>query len=52
MTYSKSRFCFFIRVVELGDRNALNLRNRVEMIMIEVTHFSAFVLTSLEKFTL
>lgn len=36
-------------MVELRDGNPLKLRDRVEMKMIEVTHFPAFVLASFEK---
>lgn len=52
MTDCKTWLSFFVGVIELGDRNTLKLGDGVEMKMIEVTHFPAFVLAPFEKLAL
>lgn len=48
----KSWLSLLIGVIKLGYGDAFSLRNTIEVEMIEVAHFSAFVFAPFEEFTL
>ena len=52
MPNRKSWFGLLIGVIKLGDGDAFSLRNTIEVEMVEVAHFSAFVFAPFEEFTL